>query len=351
MADLDKGGCLLSLKYFAKQLKAAWEETDKLILPEIQKPSRVLFCAMGGSAYAGRIIKDFYLHEAETSFEVIDDYDLPKYADKRTLIIAASYSGNTEETLSALSQALNKKIPLIVVCGGGILEKLGKENNLPIYVFNGEFNPSKQPRLGQGYMVASQLAILAKMGLIKLSAEDFLKALNFLEEKNKLYTEKIPQADNPAKQIALQLENKIAVLVAGDFLKGVLHPIRNPLNETAKHFADYFAVPELNHHLLEGLQFPKEVARTHKFLFINSSLYRDKIKLRLNLTETIVAKNGLTSQTINLAGVSKIIQVLELLQMFGFISFYLAILHGVNPAPVPFVDFFKQKLKVKEETL
>ncbi|KKS47250.1 hypothetical protein A3J20_07245 [Candidatus Gottesmanbacteria bacterium RIFCSPLOWO2_02_FULL_42_29] len=350
MAALDKSGCLLSLKYFSKQLKAAWGQANQLILPEMPLPSRVLFCAMGGSAYAGRIIKDLYSDEAEVSFEVIDDYDLPKYADDRTLIIAASYSGNTEETLSTFSQALARKIPLILVCGGGTLEKFGKQNNLPTYVFDGEFNPSKQPRLGQGYMIASQLAILAKMGLLKLSSGDFLKALDFLEEKNKLYPEHIPQAANPAKQIASQLEYTVAVLVAGDFLKGALHPVRNPLNETAKHFADYFVLPELNHHLLEGLQFPKEVAKTHKFVFINSTFYRNKIKLRLNLTETVVAKNGLTSQIINLSGGSKITQVLELLQLFGFISFYLAILHRVNPSPVPFVDFFKQKLNVKEDT-
>ena len=217
MAALDKSGCLLSLKYFSKQLKAAWGQANQLILPEMPLPSRVLFCAMGGSAYAGRIIKDLYSDEAEVSFEVIDDYDLPKYADDRTLIIAASYSGNTEETLSTFSQALARKIPLILVCGGGTLEKFGKQNNLPTYVFDGEFNPSKQPRLGQGYMIASQLAILAKMGLLKLSSGDFLKALDFLEEKNKLYPEHIPQAANPAKQIASQLENMIAVLVAGDF--------------------------------------------------------------------------------------------------------------------------------------
>ncbi|OGG21832.1 hypothetical protein A3D03_04910 [Candidatus Gottesmanbacteria bacterium RIFCSPHIGHO2_02_FULL_40_13] len=349
MADLDKSGCLLSLKYFVKQLKTAWRQADQLILPKIPLPARVLFCAMGGSAYAGRIIKDLYSDEAETSFAVIDDYDLPKYADERTLIIAASYSGNTEETLSAFSQALARKIPLILVCGGGTLEKLGRQNNLPTYVFDGEANPSKQPRLGQGYMIASQLAILAKIGLLKLKSDDFLKTLDFLAEKNKLYPENIPLAANPAKQIASQLENMIAVLVAGDFLKGALHPVRNPLNETAKHFADYFALPELNHHLLEGLQFPKGVAKTHKFIFINSALYRDKIRLRLKLTEMIVAKNGLTSQIINLSGGSKITQVLELLQLFGFISFYLAILHGVNPAPVPFVDFFKQKLNVKED--
>src|SRR3989338_3021024 len=177
-------------------------------------------------------------------------------------------------------------------------------------------------------MIASQLAILAKIGLLKLKSDDFLKTLDFLAEKNKLYPENIPLAANPAKQIASQLENMIAVLVAGDFLKGALHPVRNPLNETGKHFADYFALPELNHHLLEGLKFPEQNRSLFKFILINSDLYPVKIKLRLKLTDTVILQNNLQSQILNLSADTKIAQIFELMQLFGFISFYLAIIHG-----------------------
>ncbi|KKS98310.1 MAG: bifunctional phosphoglucose/phosphomannose isomerase, glucose/mannose-6-phosphate isomerase [Candidatus Gottesmanbacteria bacterium GW2011_GWA2_43_14] len=340
---LDENNCLISIKNFGLQFKSAWTETEKLSLP-VSRFKRVLFCGMGGSAYAGRLIKELFLDESAVSFEVIDDYRLPKYADSETLVMAVSYSGNTEETIACLKQAFIRKIPVIGVSSGGSLAEICRESNLPFFVFKDTLNPSEQPRLGQGYLIGAQLAVLNRLGLITISQEEVSRMLAFLDLQNGLYSETSGIAQNPAKQLAAGLERHIPVIVAAEFLKGAMQAIRNPINETGKHFAVYFPLPEANHHLLEGLKFPEGLKSQLKFIFVDSSHYSDKIKLRLKLTAEVAAKNDLTSEMIELKSASRFSQTMELLQLFSFLSFYLAVVHGVNPAPVPWVDFFKQKL-------
>lgn len=342
---LDQRNCLSSIQLLPKQILTVWNNVRKLEL-DIKKSelSAVIFTGMGGSSYGGRIIKALYKKSLKLPIEIITDYHLPKFTDQKTLVIAVSYSGNTEETISCIQDALKIKSRIIGITGGGKLEKILKNQQINVFVFDTEFNPSLQPRLGQGYLTVSQIAILSKLNLIDVRETEITRVVKLLQKQEQDIDVNIPLNHNLAKKLAVKLNDKIINIIGAEFLEGTIYAVRNPINETGKHFADYFILPELNHHLLEGLRFPDYLRKIMTFLIINSKFYSDPIRKRLSLTKEVIQKNSLSTIELELKGDSKLEQVFELMQFGNFLSFYLAILHGVDPAPVPWVDYFKNKL-------
>lgn len=346
LSSFDSSNCHQSIKNLKDQLEFSWQESSRLDLSKVSTEiSSVYFCGMGGSAYAGRIAKFLFKDNLKVPFEIIDNYNLPASVDNRSLIFCASYSGNTEETISCLNQAISRNLNLIGVTTGGNLAKIFKHNNLPVYEFTPKLNPSNQPRLGQGYMIASSLSLLNKLNLIKIESSNLTQIYAELNKRNLTLLWDSPLKDNLAKSLALKFKQKSLFFIAGDFLEGTIHAVRNPLNETGKHFASYFIIPELNHHLLEGLSFPPELKSSILFVLINSRNYSQKMQKRFSLTNEVIQKNAIETLEINLSFKTTLGQTFELIQLLSYVSFYLSAVHGIDPAPVPWVDYFKNNLK------
>jgi glucose/mannose-6-phosphate isomerase len=134
-------------------------------------------------------------------------------------------------------------------------------------------------------------------------------------------------------------------VVASEHLAGSAHVFANQLNETAKAMASYFLIPELNHHLLEGLQFPVKSKATTFFIFLESKLYHQRNQQRYGITQLVLKKNKVSYTTIKLSSSTKLAQALEAVVFSSYASFYLAMLHGVNPNRIPFVEYFKKQLE------
>ncbi|MCX6797240.1 MAG: hypothetical protein NTX98_02060, partial [Candidatus Doudnabacteria bacterium] len=201
------------------------------------------------------------------------------------------------------------------------------------------------PRLGLGYSLAAQLGLLKKLGLVKTTdnqLKNYVANLNRLQAKFGITSK---TSNNPAKKLALQLANKIPILVASEFLAGNAHVLANQINESAKNFSNYFLISELNHHLLEGLTFPKTNPQNLFFVFFESKLYHPKNQLRYKITEKIVAKNRIKFFTYKLAAADKVGQAMEMLLFGSYASFYLAVLNKVDPGKIPWVDYLKSELK------
>jgi hypothetical protein len=138
--------------------------------------------------------------------------------------------------------------------------------------------------------------------------------------------------------------DKTIFLVSAEHLTGATHVFNNQLNENAKHLTVELQLPELNHHYLEGLSHPEQAKNSGVFWFMNSTLYTQKLQLRLKLTQDVVTKNGFASQIINLTAADPLTQAFELIQLGAYTNFYLAMLHNLDPAPIPWVDYFKGEL-------
>ncbi|OGG13953.1 hypothetical protein A3D77_03565 [Candidatus Gottesmanbacteria bacterium RIFCSPHIGHO2_02_FULL_39_11] len=343
--SLDASHCYESVVFLPDQCESGWNDTQKMVLPDnLKNASSIIFAGMGGSAYGGRIIKSLYPAEIRVPLDLVNDYHLPNYAGENTLVFAASYSGGTEEAISCTSEALSKNTKLMGLSSGGALADLLNKNNKLSYTFDPKFNPSEQPRLGQGYMQMGQIGMLSKLGYIPTTESEASEAISFIRLKSKELEMESPFTSNPAKILADKLKEKVVILIGAEFLEGAVHAIRNPFHETGKHMTHYYILPELNHHLLEGLLYPKTNTTSIEFVMVHSDLYSDRIKKRYDLTKEVIGKNSISVSEINLKGVTKLSQVFELIQLGSFVTFYLAMVHDVDPAKIPWVDYFKKKL-------
>jgi glucose/mannose-6-phosphate isomerase len=343
---IDKDNLYASIETFSDQIEQAWDECQNIILPtEYKSVTNIVICGMGGSALGGRIIDSLLTENVRLPIEIFTEARLPFYVNERSLVILSSYSGNTEETLISAKDAVDKKAKIFGICSGGKLSDFLKANNLPAYVYNPSYNPSKQPRMGLGYPVASLLAILAKYKFIHLDDLDMKTSAEVIK---KLSLEMAPEVDfknNEAKLIAHNFHWKIPILIASEHLVGSTHTFKNQLNENAKTFACLFDLPEANHHLMEGLKNPAEALKKLYFLFIESNLYSDFVKKRYPITKEVIEKNGIECGSYKLISKTKLEQIFELITLGLNVSYYLAILNETDPTPIPWVDYFKAKLK------
>lgn len=326
-------GSVLALN---RQVDHAWNECQKVPVPdEYRQLNKIVIAGMGGSALGGRIIESVYSKDLAYPLALISDYNLPAWVDETTLVICSSYSGTTEETLSNFHQALAKKAKLMVIAAGGELLELAKKNRLPYYQINPVYNPSRQPRMAIGYSVIGELVLCQKVGLLNLTQTTINEVVAAMKQVK----------PEPAEVFAKKLAPKQVILVAAEHLTGPVHTFKNQMNECAKHLSHRHDLPELNHHIMEGLRFPENNPQTTLFCLIDSGLYSPRLQQRLELTREVVEKNGLETVVWQATAPTKLAQAFELIQFGAFVNFHLSQLHGVDPADIPWVDYFKQRLK------
>lgn len=344
--SLDKSNCLGSIKQLYLQCRQTWQDIEKIkINKSYKKVENIVVNGMGGSSLGTHVIESLFFDELKIPLITVRGYKLPKFVNKNTLFIASSYSGNTEEVLAGVKEAAKRKAKVLGITSGGKLLNYLKRKNLPFYKIKADFNPSGQPRMALGYSILGQMGLLKKAGLIKISDADVKQLALKLEKLNKIWGLDQPQKTNNSKKLAKIFQNKIINIVSAEHLVGNSHILANQFNETAKNFANYFEIPELNHHLLEGLTHPKNNKKNLVFFFIESNLCFNKTNKRFKLTEDVVGKNGINFQRYKTKSYNKFEEVFEVLLLGSYISFYLAMLNGIDPAKIPWVDYFKNKFK------
>jgi glucose/mannose-6-phosphate isomerase len=348
--SIDKSELYLSIMKFPGQISQSWEEIFNLDIPQsCPLAKNVVISGMGGSALGGRIVDSLLLDRFKVPIEVVTEYNLPNYVDNNSLVILSSYSGDTEETLSAAREAVNRGAIIFAITTGGKLAEFAKEERLCSYIYEPRFNPSGQPRMGLGYSITAILAILARCKFVDIVDAEMKEASMFTESFVKHFGLDCPKKLNYAKQLAEEIYGKIPVIIASEHLIGSSHAFKNQINENSKNFSLLFDIPEINHHLMEGLGFPKEAKDLLKFLFIESSQYTKELSLRYELTKDVVAKNGFQSCEYRLQSKGKLLQIFEILLLGSFTAYYLAILNEVDPTPIPWVDYFKEEMKLRKK--
>lgn len=311
-----------------------WEQN--LIPDDFKSIKNIVICGMGGSAYGGHIVNSLFHESKKLPIEVNSTYELPGYVNNDTLVILVSYSGTTEEVLACFEKAKEKGAKIAGFSSGGQLGEMLKQYSYPGFTFNPQHNLSGQPRLGTGYIVFGTLYFLSQVGAINLSKEEILTALSEFDSE----TEKIKQE---AQDTAKKLVDRVPVIFASEFLNGNAHIMRNQFNETSKSFSAFSDIPELNHHLMEGLKNPKDKALS--VVMLHSELYAPVTKKRVILTKNVVEKNGVSVLSFEPNGSTKLCQVISTLSFGGYLTVYLGLLYGLDPSLIPWVDYFKDELK------
>lgn len=347
---LDPERILASIEKLPSQCQQAWEETKKVRVPVFykQKVKNIVIIGMGGSALGPHVVQSLFFDQLRVPLQIVNDYHLPAYTDDKTLVILSSNSGSTEEVLAAAQEAIGKKTMMMGMTTGGKLAGLLRERQVPAYIFEQKHNPSDQPRMSTGYMVLGMAGLLRQLGVIDVDDQRVSEAIKFLREVSEQWRVRRSEKVNNAKQAAQKLRGRVVILIGAQFLTGSVHAFCNQLNENAKNMASYFALPELNHHLMEGLGFPSSNKSNLVSLFINSGLYDKRLQLRFELTEEVMQKNGIEVVKFRPTGSTRLKQVLEVLSWGSYVGFYLAMLNNLNPCRIPWVDHFKKQLAARD---
>ncbi len=341
---LDQSNVLGSIEALPDQIQDAWAKASQIKLPqEYSQVDNIVVVGMGGSALSTHIIKHLYKKELKLPLEVYNHYEIPAYVNSNTLVILSSYSGNTEEVLEAAVEASLKTKKILVITSGGKLKQFAERQQFPFYLIEPVYNPSNQPRMAIGYTVFGQLALFRSLGFINLEDKQVANLVRRLKDTAfKLAPETVE--DNTAKYLAYAGFQKIIVLVSAEHLRGAAHVFNNQLNENAKNLTIELVLPEMNHHYMEALPFPKQTKENVIFLFFQSKLYHPRVQVRVPLTNEVAEQEGYPTEIISATAPTKLEQVFEIVQLGAYTNFYLAMLHGIDPAPIPKVDYFKAKL-------
>jgi len=338
LKKIDPEDMLSHIENFSQSCLAAWGQMKKFAPPSYYiKPTKYVILGMGGSGISGDIIKDL-LRSTNAIVEVVHNYDLPGWVDGDTLVIANSYSGNTEETLSAFLSAKEKGAKLITITTGGKLKVLSDKFKIPCI----EFNYESSPRAAFPYLFVSILAFFVKIGRLEITDSDFNKSIETLNEYSNKFKLSNRTSINPAKILANKIYNLTPVIYSSGNLVSVGKRFKEQLNENAKNLAFQEIFPELNHNAIEGYIHPKgEII----VLILESNYDHNRITRRQNITVEILKRNKVKFERIKfLPCDSPLSEILVATLFCDYVSFYLAALNNENPTLIKNIKYLKNEL-------
>ena len=319
----------------------AWQEGLAFRLPDTYAGVQAIaILGMGGSAIGGDLIAGLAPLESGPPVIVCRDMSLPGWIGEKTLGIVSSYSGNTEETIAMYRQARERGACLVAMTSGGTLAQLAHQDGMPLFTvtYRGE------PRSALGYSFAAPMAFLFKLGLLTDKGDELAEAVHTLRELAVALAPEVPQAQNPAKTMAASLHGRLPVVYAAGFMGGVARRWKTQLNENSKVWAFSEEIPELGHNAVEGYALPQQVKEQAFVVLLHSYLLHQRISLRYQVSEEMLAQNGIPYRQLDGTGDTPLAHLLSTVMLGDYVSYYLAMLNQVDPAPMPAIDHMKERL-------
>ncbi|MEA3377104.1 MAG: bifunctional phosphoglucose/phosphomannose isomerase [Chloroflexota bacterium] len=339
---LDSSNMLGRIAELPRQCTAAWEQSMRLALPSgYSSVDHVTIAGMGGSAIGGALLKGLVVDECLLPITVVRGYTLPAFVEgPRSLVIACSYSGNTEETLSCFEQARARGARAAAVTTGGKLADLADEAGVPVARFDYE----SQPRAAIGYSFVLLLGLMHQLGIIHDYSDEVTESAQVMEAWQEQLGVQVPIPRNPAKQMASRLACSLPVIYGAGFLAAVANRWKTQFNENAKHWAFFEVLPELNHNAVVGLGIPAVIRDNSVVLMLRSPLDHQRVQERWDVTRDLLTREGVAAEEVHGRGDSALAQMLSLIHLGDYVSFYTAMLNEVDPTPVDAIAFLKQRL-------
>lgn len=303
------------------------------------KFANIVHAGMGGSALAALISQSW--PGWPIPFEVCRDYHLPKYVNDKTLFIANSYSGNTEETLAALTEAEDRGAQIVIVATGGKLAEIAKQKNYPYL----EFPKVVQPRYAQLYALRALVTLMEALELNHGNPclEAMHKAGDWLKDVVKDWTAVVPTDKNLAKKLAYELAGKSVAIYAGPMLSPAAYKWKINCNENAKNVAWWNQLPEFDHNELMGwTSHPED--KPYGIVELRSKLEHPRVQKRFEVGEKLLSGRRPAPNVVEVQGETLLEQLVWSVAYGDFVTMYLALLNGVNPGTSDVVEDFKQRL-------
>ncbi|MDD5659507.1 MAG: bifunctional phosphoglucose/phosphomannose isomerase [Actinomycetota bacterium] len=332
---------------FYKQLDQAKIIGENIDVSKIKGKnfSGIAFLGMGGSGFTGDIIKNLIKYEILIPVEIVKGYRLPSFIDKKWLVIAVSYSGDTEETVTAANEALKRGCEVIFSASGGKLEKLAQENDMCLI----KVPKGYQPRAASGYLFLPLYMLIGKMGFINLDVNVIDLAISGIRQKSEMYGRKTCIEKNFAKKIAIKIGSKLPVIYG---MEGVISSVafrwKCQMNENSKCPSFWNEFPELNHNETVGWERLKEISKNFVLIMFKDPVQTQRINTRIVTTAKLIKENFDKVIEIEVEGKSDFEKALNSIYLGAMVSVYLAILNNTNPTPVDKINVLKSELsKIK----
>jgi glucose/mannose-6-phosphate isomerase len=293
--------------------------------------ANVVICGLGGSGIGGSILGQLISEQCPVPIQSVKGYTIPGYVGDRTLVIACSYSGNTEETLEAVGQAIEKDAQIACISSGGKLSDMAVKHNWPLITVPG----GDPPRAAFGFAMVELLRMAEVFGLTSSAWNDELeKAIELLDQEE----EKI---QSTARQLAESIQHKLPVIYSSPWLEGVATRWTQQVGENSKGLSWKNVYPEMNHNELVGwASGTKDLA----VIFLLSDHDHPRVARRMELSETIIRKHTPHIHHYKAKGSSRLEQALYLIHLGDWMTVYLAAFKGVDDIEIEVIDWLKGEL-------
>lgn len=317
---------------FPAQLDHAFSNADNtsLVYPG-ETFSNLVICGLGGSGIGGKIAAQLVQDEAHIPIFICNDYSLPGFVGKSTLVIVSSYSGNTEETVSAMEQALKAGATVATITSGGAVLRLSEQNGLNCIEIPGGHPPRSQ----FGYSIVSLFRLLIHYKVISPNWWDQLRGLGtFLQSVQSTLI-------NRATSITSEIGQKIPAIYAEIRLEGVITRWRQQINENSKMLCWHHVYPEMNHNEIVGWE---GGSSNIVVLMLKSGDDHPRSSMRMNITKQLYEKKGAKVVEIEDRGNNRLQRVMYFVSLGDWVSLLLAEKQGIDPVSIVAIDFLKNEL-------
>jgi glucose/mannose-6-phosphate isomerase len=321
------------------QCRKAWATGLAWNVPaSFRTPDRVVVLGMGGSAIGAEIVATLAARVTSVPVQIVRGYSGP-VIDDHTLVIASSWSGETEETLEAFQQTLGRPGMRMAITSGGRLARLGESLGYEVitYAFDG------QPRAAIGWGVFTLLGILERLGVLTLGAEPVDEAIAALEQCTQDWGLDQPTLTNVAKQIARTIHGSVPVILGPDFMEVAARRWAGQMSENGKQWALFAALPETNHNLIVGFGAPHARTALH-VLILDSLAVHERTRLRVRLTAEALEETGVAHDELLVGGTHPLDTIMRACYLSDWVSLYLAMLNGADPTEVAVIGRLKAAL-------
>jgi glucose/mannose-6-phosphate isomerase len=323
------------------QLQTAWDLGQHLPLPNWNGIERVVVTGMGGSAIGADLLAAFTEPTCQVPLLVQRDYTLPGWArGPKTLVIASSHSGNTEETLAAYARATQAGCTRLVMCTGGKLAEAAHQSQTPLW----QFEHKGQPRAAVGFSFGLLLAAFARLGFIPDPANDLKGAVAAMKTQQAAIKASVPVVQNPAKRLAGQLVGRWVSVFGSGILAPVARRWKGQISELAKAWAQFESLPEADHNTLAGTLHPQEVLPRLMALFLRAPSDNPRNRLRADITRQTFLIGGINGDSFDAQGDTPLAHLWTTLHFGDYMAYYLAMIYEVDPTPVDALTTLKAAL-------
>ena len=343
--QIDPKGMYQWIADFPKQIEESVrigkEAKIKLNVKGVQN---IVLTGLGGSAIGGDLLRSYLVKELDIPFAVNRYYTLPEFVGRNTLVIVSSYSGNTEETISAHKEAMKRKARILCISTGGETARMAKKFKQPWI----QIPPGLSPRAALGYSFFPLLVVLSRLGFIKPKDRDIKETIQLL--KNKSLSFGNPESpENAPLKLAERLKGKLPVIYSpAEHLDTVNIRWRGQIAENAKQLSSGHVLPEMNHNELVGWKVLTDLMKQMHVIFLKDFGTYKRVAIREGITKQVVSMYAGEVTEVASEGRGLLARLFSLIYFGDWVSLYLAILNNENPEPVAIIDYLKSELsKVK----